>query len=749
MAYNKYSNKLKSVISKINDGEFSKISNIYVNILESGNYNSDVIIMKDYLKDVSSIKSLSVKDKNLILNEFRDVTLNDLGVKDSYNRLVEDYEFINESFYSERLDVVKNLIDSSSSDYAIIEKVVSIYKTLNSDEVLTEVISKLDEQIQQYGEDIRVFNMIDWLNTWEDSDKYKKTISECVENLKSYTLNSNPNTRAVAVESLRQISYNPTVKEFINYLVATNLSDPQYNLQKELPGSMATDRTYTGGYLEQWHTGKVKHGLGTIVQESLNDAYTLLSEKRLSERSVIKLLLERVEKVKLNPIDKKFINGLKDIYSTYDLGLFETLQNLRKNPIVTKTPQFQKFEKIVLNGIECGLPDKKFINEAYTVLQTMNFDNMVNENLTMLNNNFEKVKDRIIFEDFVDYLNSNNRLNLYEGLINDLKNYINNPNELLKENIYNTYSKTAHDQNVKNFLNYLNSQTPNKNKIVNTDPSEFAINKVYGLYEKCENGEHFVIDGSYLIKDEKGLRLATEVNKNERLKSLSQLMENLNVNINEGVIRGFAGKDKYAIKLNENNQVDLYVNDKIFEKENVSTFQQFYISNGNLDNVKNYLTLQENFELFTEFDNVANQIAYRKNPGVRVNIINMDGGYNINFINENIGLNKWSRTSKYETLKSKLIEFMGFDISESFQDNLNVNRSEIDLLKESVKLKHTEIMDAETQLEVLAEKIKTIQDREIQSEGYAVYESFQDNLNSMKSDYRKIVNKIMDLENKK
>jgi len=50
---------------------------------------------------------------------------------------------------------------------------------------------------------------------------------------------------------------------------------------------------------------------------------------------------------------------------------------------------------------------------------------------------------------------------------------------------------------------------------------------------------------------------------------------------------------------------------------------------------------------------------------------------------------------------------------------------------------------------MLAEKIKTIKDVEVQSEGYAVYESFQDNLNSLKTEYRKIVNKIMDLENKK
>lgn len=746
MAYNKYSTKLKSVIAKINDGEFSKISNIYVNILESGNYNSDIMIMKDYLKDVSSIKSLSKKDKDLVLTEFREVALNDLGVKQSYQRLVEDYEFINDSFYSERLDVVKSLIESNSSDYAIIEKVVNIYKTLNSDEVLSEEIAKLEEQIQQYGEDLRVFNMIDWLNTWEDSEKYKKTINECVENLKSYSLNPNPNTRAVAVESLRQISYNPTVKEFINYLVATNLSDPQYNLQKELPGSMATDRTYTGGYLEQWHTGKVKHGLGKIVQEGLEDAYTLLTEKELSERSVIRLLLERIENVKLNAVDKKFVKGLKDIYSTYDLGLFEALQNLRKNAVVTKTPQFKKFETLVLENIKRGVPDKKFINEAYTILQTINFDSVVNENLTILNNNYERVKDRIIFEDFIEYLNSNNRLNLYENLISDLKSYIQNPNELLKENIYNKHIKVAHDTNVKNFLNYLNSQTPNKNRIVNTDPSEFAINKVYGLYEKCENGEHFVIDGSYLIKDGNGLKIASEKNKNERLKTMVDLMEKLNVNINEGVIRGFYGKDKYSIKLNENNQAVLSVNDRVFEKDNLNLYQQFYVNNGSVDGINSYIHLQENFELFTEFDNIANQIAYRKNPGIRVNLINMDGVYNINFINENIGLNKWSVTSKYETLKSKLIEFMGFDISESFTQTINVNKNEIDLLKENADAKHKEIMDAEGQLELLENKIKDIKDPLVQTEGYLVYESFQDNLNLLKSEYRQIVNKIMDLE---
>jgi len=747
MTYNKYSTKMRDVISKVNDAEFSKISDVYAGILESGNYKSDIGVVKDYLKVVSEMKSLNKKQKNVILNEFRDVTLTDLGVLETYENIIQDYEFVNESFYSERLDMVKQMIDGKP-DYQIIEKVVDIYKTLNSDEVIEKQISKLEEQIQQYGEDIRVFNMIEWLTTWEDYKKYKKTIDTCIEDLKNYSLNPNSETRAVAVESLREIGYNPNVKEFINYLVAKNLSDPTYNLQKELPGSMATDRTYTGGYLEEWFTGKVKHGLGKIVQESLEDGYKLIKENNVPERTVVKLLLERLSNVKSNNIDKKFIKGLRNLASTYDLGLENSLKEIRRNSVIAKTPQFKKFENLVSINIQAGTPDKKIINEAYTILQQMAFDDVVKNQLDILSSNYEKVKDRIVTENFIEYLDNNNRLGLYESLKNDILEYLDNSTELLKEHIYNKHSKTAVDGNIKDFLNYLNSQTPNKNKLVNTNPKEFTINKVYGLYEKLSNGEHFVIDGSYLIKNNKGLNIAKESDKDPQVKNLFETLQSLNVRIDEGVVSGFVNKDKFSVKVNEDNKkVEMYINDSLFEKTNVSMFQQYYISNRNMDGINKYMSIYENFDMFTEFDNVANQIVYSKNPGVRVNIINMDGVYHINLINENIKLNKWVKTAKYETLKSKLMEFMGFDVSESFGENkLIVDKNEIDLLKESANAKHLEIMEAEKEMERLSEKINLLTDEIIKSEGWLVYESFNDNLNVLKSEYRNIVNKLMDLE---
>jgi hypothetical protein len=745
MAYtNKYSTKMKNIILNIKNDDLSKISKVYANLLESGNYKNEVNVVKDYLKEVSGLSTLNKQDKNKILTEFRDVTLMDLGILETYNKIVEDYEFVNESYYSERLDVVKQLV-SEKPDYLIIERVIDIYKTLTDDEVIQEQVSKLEEQVQMYGEDIRVMSLIDWLSTWEDANKYKKAVSDATESLKTYSLNTNAQTRANAVEALREISYHPVIKEFLNYLIAKNFSDDTYKLNQDYgsKASLATDRMYDGGYLEKWHTGSVKHGLGKIVAESLSDAYKLLNEDKLSERVVVKLLTERLSDVKLNKVDKKFVNGLNKINSTYDLGLFETLKKLRNNEVISRTPQFGKFENLVSENINGGVADKEFINEAYNILSPLSFDHMVEKELNKLNSNYEAVKDTIVLEKFVDYLSENNRLGLYNSLLEDLRNYNENPSDLSKETIYEKYSKTAFDSNVKQFLNYLRTQINNTNRIVNTNPKEFSVNKVFGIYEKIGEVEHFIIDGSYLTKDNSGLKVATEKSMDSRLKEVYENFVNLGLNYKENGIEGYVGKHKVSVELNEENKsIDMKINGGLFDKTNADLFQYVHSNTGDFPGLKKVISLHENFDVFTEFDNIANQIVYTPNPKVRVNILNVDGVYNINFINEGLKINKWSKTRSYETLKSKLEEFMGFDISESFQSNQVIDKTGIDKLKETANSKYNEILETEKQMEKLHTKINSIEDKMIQAEGWSVYETFQDNLNSLKMEYRQLVNKM-------
>ena len=210
-----YAEKLRSFSNKTENDSLNSVCKIYAGILESGNFNNFDLVVKEFLTEALSIKMTEGENKSFIA-DFKIFRLNDIGLLESYNTIVENSKNLNESIYQSKLQIAKDLIDKNE-DYKVFEKVLDIFKTLPSEEHIMKEIQYLEESLTQFKDDIRVLNIIEYLNNSTDTKQYPKTVKQCVQNLEDYLVDPNAYSRFTCLECLRELNWDPKIKEFSNY----------------------------------------------------------------------------------------------------------------------------------------------------------------------------------------------------------------------------------------------------------------------------------------------------------------------------------------------------------------------------------------------------------------------------------------------------------------------------------------------------------------------------------------------------
>lgn len=715
--------------------DFKSICKTYARILESENYNDVHAVIKSFLLDVNE-STIEKEDKMVVESHFKFILLDDLGLTKTYNEIMEKYSLKDDIIYKERLAEVKNLVNEKT-DYLNIDRVIDIYKSLTNEEVVVEQIALLEEFRDRTAEDRKIALMINYLENTKAVTSYRKAYDVALKALRNYNLNQNADTRAEAMESLRDLSYDNTIKEFMNYLSALNFSDSSYGLHHDMKGSLATDRVVAGGYLEKFIFGEEKHGLGKIVIESINQADEI--SKQVGIRSALRLLLERLAEEELNPTELKVYERFDEAYSTWDLGLNEAVKNLKKSSVISKLPDFKRVYNLVVENTAAGNPDRNIIHESFNILSNFNFDTDVVSELSKIKNNFENSKERIIVENVLDYLDKNNILGINESLKNDLNEYLKTKSLRLKNHIIENYNKTTFDPNIKTFLSsFAGIQN---NGILNSNPNDFTIKKVYSIFESVDGKDHFVVNDNYIIRDKNSISVVTEEEISPKVLEFSDLMKFFNFKvINENTLRGNIFDKGVKIEFDSiSGEPSLYLNEEQIKENNIDSLKFVYGSKGLGNELRAILRLYENISLLTEMDFIQT-IEYKKDPKIKTTLFNLDGSFVINLVNENIKLNKFSKTAKYTTLKNTLMEYMDFDISTSFLNELKIEKDKVDQLKEQAFEKFNEITDAESKLEKLKEHFESLSlTADLKKESVLILESLEKELEKMKKEYREIL----------
>lgn len=746
--FKQYKDNLQKIQTENVSESLKLICKTYHRILERKNYSDFYKLISDFRNDIIA-ESLSESDLNNYHKYFYDLKVYDMGVKESLSKILDDSQPLFDDDVKSIVEKLQNYV-KDKPDYMVIEKVITSLKSLPNDEVIKESIYILENNLQKNQDDVRVLNMIEYLESNSDRNRDTSIYNKCIESLKLY--NSQPNTpnRINAQECLKNLSYDNTIKEFLNYLTTLTLTADDYNHSTHIDGSLAQGRVMSGGYLEKYYTGEESAGLGKIVIEALDDAKSISNE--VPKRTVYKLLIERLEsrKIKLNDSEYRVLEKIKRDFIVYNLGILESLETIKNKSVFGTTPDFKQLEKFVNENVNAGKTDMEFINLYFNFISKFDYDKVVESECKKLKDIYEQHNDIILIYEALDYIKNNNRLNLHSKLEEDLKDYLESPSNFKRKSIVENNKDITLDGNLLRFLNSFNG-IKNSNNIVNSNPKDFSIENVYGFIQTNMVGEqldeYMIIDGNYYYKRGNNLKSIKESKMPNKILELNYIFNSYNFElVTESLFRGFAGKDKLEIKINEYGIPNLYVNDKILNG-NVDRDVLNYVSENMTNNInfKSLFHLVENIDNFVKFD-FANIVRYKKDPKVYFNLMKIDESFFVNFVNEHINLNKYVKTNKFNTLRTQLFEFMEFDITNSYIPQIINETNDINKLKENARIKNNEINECINKIENLEIEVDTIQDEYMKMDAYGIIETFKNELENEKSEYRKLIDKISDME---
>lgn len=735
-----YVEKLRSFSNQTENDSLKNVCKIYAGILESKNYNDMSKVIEEFLTEALSI-DMDEKENKKFVSEFKIFRLFDIGLSESYNNIIKNSKNLKDPVYKEKLKIAKDLIDNNE-DYKIVEKVVNIFKKLPSNDNIMKEIEVIEEGLTQFQDDIRVLNMIEYLKDSKKSKQYPKTVKECASCLEDYLADPNAYSRFKCLECLRELNWDPKIKEFSEYLTTLNFADDTYNHSVPVPGSLSTGRVYSGGYLEKWNNGESKNGLGKIVIESIESAQEIAKDS--NDRIALKLLVQNLSNKKLNKIERRVFESIKKDYSIYDLGIQEILNDIKesKSP-VANTREFKSLLNLISESLSNGLPDYKIANQIYSELNKFSFDPVVSKSITTLEENYKESEELILIESIIEYIDNNPRLGVFNTLKNDLKEYKNNPTKMKKSMIVEKYSKLSFDSYFNNFLNQFSNT---KTNILNSDPKEFKISKVNGLIESVGNKDYFFLNNRCLVKEGNNISVASKNEIPDRLAILQSLYEQLNFRVvNDWTIQGFLGKNKVDIVFEEDGSRKLNINDKLIESKSNDVIRYGIAQTADSKSVEALFDLYENLDNFVELDFIE-RIGYIKESKVYADVFTLGNTFYVNLVNENINMNKIVKTKKPSTLRNYLFEFMEFDISESIKDRLQIESSKVEELKKQANLKMKEIKTFENKIDKMLVLKKEKLNEEQQKLFNEILEELRNEILNKKEEYKKIIDDLSEAE---
>lgn len=710
----------------------------YINSMKASNSVDEIGMAKNFLAQVGEIVDLSESERKEILNTFKIYDVAKLGVSEGINTILEDSEFVVDPIFEDRINYLKQLSEANSdSEYKIIEKVVETLKTFPSEDlVVKEVFERLQGVVETREDEIRVLNFVDYVKNSPDYKKYKSSCKDVLKKVDEYLISGTAHTRTNLIEALRTIPQNTEIKTFSNYLAAKMFSDDTYHSGLDLGSkSLASGRLKTS-YFNNMGKPAAQQGVGSIMYESFQEAEKMLEE--MPRRTVLNLLVENLSKLNLNKVEKSLLEGLVKEKNVTDLGIYESLSKLEKSPLYN-TPEVRVLVESVKEKIHADTPDYKMVFEFLNRIQKYTYDTIFESVYKTVFENFKKSEETILVATFLDNTEKTNKLGLYEGIRKDLLDYINNPRPILKRAILENYRRFFFEAPILEFLNQfanVNQLNESKSFIFNSNPSEYAVEKVYSFFEKEGIKEHFIIGDKNFIRKGDDLMVVNESKISPKVKMLTESFRSLNLNVvSETKIMGSYNGHKLEIDTDESGDY-ISINETQYQSLQKDYVQMNFATAFQRDTPKmlEFYTIFENLNSFVELDYI-NKVTYRKNPAIHCYIYKLDESFYVQLVNENAKFEKFVKSKNPKTIKNVIFEFMNFDVSKSIDELMDSQDKKIQQLQESASNKLAKIKAYEKTISSIKEKMAGMKDSYLLSEIKTVLESIEDQVEGMRDSY--------------
>lgn len=404
---------------------------------------------------------------------------------------------------------------------------------------------------------------------------------------------------------------------------------------------------------------------------------------------------------------KKEIIKENNIYSFGLINIIAALKNSSFYELPNAKILLEKYNYLLLNK---NISEAFLIEDFIKELKPYKWEQSVAPILENINEIYNKnIREIEVIKTYENIKNSPGRELFYDAL-NSMEKWLLSENRNSHTLIYEL-KKYGFNPTIKNLINFLSLyENNNKNSFnIGYDNNICEVTNIYSpIYIDEDKNIIFYSSGKFLvINEEKGTLQEYPLDKvPDELKEKSNIIIDRNIKIDENKISLYIGKNDRLDIIIENNNKNIYFNNKKITEKQVPVFINT-VKNIFFENVNNVISkalyLIKNAEDIIDLD-FGKKIKSKIYENVEVNIFKIKDNIYVQLVNPIMKMNKIYETNATQAV-NLIKDFIKYDISESLTEFLNKENAILSIMNNDKKQINENIQLLENELKKI-EKTK-------------------------------------------
>lgn len=445
---------------------------------------------------------------------------------------------------------------------------------------------------------------------------------------------------------------------------------------------------------------KLKNRTSDVQVRQLCESILELTD-HVPERNLSVLMRDRLKSLDSQDAHaQRFMVNEKRLARLGDMGISRALERIKMTGVWTHNPRIQYilewYGKHEINRTPDFLLADQFIDQ----MSPFCYDPTINEAIDVVRNLRKTLEEDIAVAKTIHVLENSRSAKFYTPLINNLRDYLENKSAATRSVIISESETYAYETVVKELQNALKTfeSRENKHKLhITGGTSDCTIEPVYSFVLVERNADYFSVSGNYFKKVGNELTpISVEAMSriNEQFVTINSILLEDNVSVGMNKVSYSYGNNKIdiatdtkAITYNGKPLNINEINEKLLE---AGIFR--YEQRDDLNKVNN---IYKNISTLCEID-FAKTISSKSHKGVSATILKLDESVTLIKKNPYMNENKVYSNMNGTQARNTILEFLGYDISESLVEFLSVENKKLQTIENERRDILNKISDCET-----------------------------------------------------
>ena len=447
----------------------------------------------------------------------------------------------------------------------------------------------------------------------------------------------------------------------------------------------------------------------------------------------------------LNEQEKNFLIREEKYLILEDLNLTnffkDIMENLNGDLNAIKIPLLHLAQQHELHSTNAlGVMEK-----LYPLIAPYAFLPIIDKHIKIFDKIYEDNKEELMIHKFASQINSNGKNVMYSKISDLLYEYLDG--NISRTTVLNELSSYSKINMFGNFLKELSKFENSETIHIINENRNFDVSKIFSFIHMDENKNLYFANNNMIFeKGSNSLNLVKREDMNkipEMFMQLNSLIMDPNILItNESVVIKMKNNHKISFIYESDETIKVFYDDKEITTKNILPIllKENTLENSSTVSFMSVQALWENIHLLAEIDFGKN--IYSKaisNVGATVYKINED--FYVHKFNPINGINELSLNTALQA-RNSLLEYMKYDISESFSEYMGKDISKIQSWKREQNEIKEDILKLNQNINKIEEELKLEESVQLRD----VISLINEEINNLKNEYRLLEEEIDKVE---